>query len=164
MGVGGSLCEDNHIVMPLNAGTIDFHGLNCPVASGEISVKLDINLLDSTVANDLITIDLSALSDKGDKLLCAALSVEQPALTSGFSCYGLEYCYKDEHPAMSVGGHDTIDGCCDACNLLPQCAGYVWKDNKCHLKANPDYVKTGCDPTYSNCFPCGMSASAAVAV
>merc|ERR1711862_843220 len=80
---GGSLCEDKHIVMPLNAGTIDFHGLSCPVSAGEISVSLDISLLDSSaVSNDLITIDLSALSDTGDKLLCAALSVEQPKLAS----------------------------------------------------------------------------------
>merc|ERR1739845_95752 len=119
---------------------------------------------DSTVANDLITIDLSALSDTGDKLLCAALSVEQPALTSG-SCWDGGYCFKDEHPAMGVGGYPTIDACCAACNELGQCAGFVWKNNKCHLKANPDYVRTGKKETEGyECFPCGMSASAAVTV
>jgi len=162
---GGSLCEDKHIVMPLNAGTIDFHGINCPVATGEISVKLDINLLDSSaVSNDLITIDLSALTDKGDKLLCAALSVEQPdTLTSeDFQCYDGGFCFKDQHPAMAIAQANSPDMCCASCRQDPQCAGWVWKDNKCHLKANPDYVKTGCTGTEGlNCFACGLSPNAA---
>ena len=87
---GGSLCADKEVTMPLNAGTIEFHGVSWPVTAGEISVTLDINLLDKSVfKHDLLTIDLSGLSDTGDKLLCAARSVETTDLESRAELQGL---------------------------------------------------------------------------
>merc|ERR1712048_118401 len=116
---GGSLCEDKHIVMPLNSGTIDFHGVNCPVAAGEISVSLDVNLLETgAVSNDLVTIDLSALSDTGDKLLCASLSVQTP----GLKATDLPDCSTATCPKNCQCGEDNCADETNACLAAPNCA------------------------------------------
>jgi cathepsin B len=75
---GGDLCEDNVITLPDGAGQITFHALDCPTAAGQIDVKLDLDLADS-VANDLINIQLSALSTSGDKLMC--MEIETNGMT-----------------------------------------------------------------------------------
>jgi len=117
---GGSLCEDKEITMPLNAGSIKFYSVNCPVAAGEISVKLDVNLADasSSVSNDLLTIDLSALSDTGDKLMCASLSVDTPGLKTA----DRPDCSQAACEANCECSYQKCSDQVDACLAAPNCA------------------------------------------
>merc|ERR1712048_393579 len=74
----GNVCEDNTIKLPLGAGSILVHGIDCPRAAGDVELKLDITALASAEAiNGLVNIQLDASSDTGDKLLCAALTTTQ---------------------------------------------------------------------------------------
>jgi hypothetical protein len=66
----GNLCEDTTIKFPLGAGSIVFHGLDCPVAAGDISLTLDVEVLGDSASNALLDISLTAESDTGDKLVC----------------------------------------------------------------------------------------------
>merc|ERR1719163_776654 len=68
----GSVCEDTTINLPLGAGSIKFHGLDCPVKAGDIAVTLDVDILgdSSTDANSMLETTTSAESDAGEKLFC----------------------------------------------------------------------------------------------
>merc|ERR1712151_936316 len=73
--------------LPDGAGTIQFHALDCPTKAGQIDVKLDLDLADS-FANDLINIQLSALSSSGDKLLCMEIETNGVAAEARPDCSG----------------------------------------------------------------------------
>merc|ERR1712098_320632 len=68
----GDLCKDTTINFPLGAGSIKFHGLNCPVSAGDIAVIMDVSILGES--NDLVNIELTADSDSGDKVLCVNIN------------------------------------------------------------------------------------------
>lgn len=69
----GNLCEDTTINLPLGAGSIVFHKMDCPAKAGDVELDLDINILGAT--NDLVSISLTAEATSGDKLLCLNLGV-----------------------------------------------------------------------------------------
>jgi len=71
----GNVCEDNTIKLPLGAGSILVHAIDCPAPAGDVELKLDIEALASAQAmNGLVNIQLDVASDTGDKVLCAHLT------------------------------------------------------------------------------------------
>jgi len=74
----GNVCEDNTIKLPLGAGSILVHAVDCPKAAGDVELHLDIKALAATEQiNGLVNIQLDVAADNGDKLLCAALTTTQ---------------------------------------------------------------------------------------
>lgn len=138
---GGSLCDDKDITLPLNAGSIKFHGISCPVSAGEVSVTLDVNLLDSSLAsNDLVTIDLSALSDTGEKLLCASLQTNGKTVDAADPyCNEEKGCECDCHPGYYPVFVDS-DVC--ACEHRNQVSGQVTDHKICCNLATEEVVES----------------------
>jgi len=76
----GDACKADTIKLPMGTGTIDFHGLKCPVAKGAIELDLDLNLAGSIPASLAKTkIDLKAKTNKGEKALCAEIHTSAAA-------------------------------------------------------------------------------------
>merc|ERR1711937_864864 len=75
----GNLCEENTINLPLGAGKVVFHALNCPAKAGDIEVDLDIDILSSYSSNDLVSVSLTAEATSGDKLLCLNVGIASAA-------------------------------------------------------------------------------------
>jgi hypothetical protein len=75
------LCAGKTIDLPLGLGHITWQGLSCPVASGTVSVGVDVQL-SSIIPAQLAkaTIDLKAVTDTKDNLLCMELTTS-PAQT-----------------------------------------------------------------------------------
>merc|ERR1712070_1282731 len=76
----GDACKADTIKLPMGTGTIDFHGLKCPVVKGAIELGLDLNLAGSIPASLAKTkIDLKAKTSKGEKALCAEIHTSAAA-------------------------------------------------------------------------------------
>ena len=115
---GGDVCEETTIQLPDDGGEIVFHALDCSIANGQVDLKLDLNVLDSSAwANDLINIQISALSASGDKLLCMAIKTNGVAQAlSAVDC---------SNAACQDQCECSLDKCAseiDACLAVDNCA------------------------------------------
>merc|ERR1712151_656646 len=120
--------------LPDGAGTIQFHALDCPTKAGQIDVKLDLDLADS-FANDLINIQLSALSLSGDKLLCMEIETNGVAAEARPDCSGAACSASCECSYTSCS--DEVDACLadSKCASSQDCAfGCACNDDACLLK------------------------------
>jgi hypothetical protein len=99
----GNLCEDTTINMPLGAGSVVFHAIDCPRAAGAIEIDLDINVLSEEVTNDLLKISLTAEGTTGDKLLCMDIGVQSAAAEVTMEGGNVDLAFEDCGDASTTG-------------------------------------------------------------
>jgi len=88
----GSVCEDTTINLPLGAGTILFHGIDCPVKAGDLAISLDLDILSaSSDSNDLTDIKVTVDSDTGDKLVCMDIKAKDASFDAYLNKFGKAY-------------------------------------------------------------------------
>lgn len=142
----GNLCEDTTIDMPLGAGSIVFHAIDCPKTAGDIEIDLDINVLSEEFTNDLIKVSLTAEGTSGDKLLCMDIGIQNAA--------------EAKDPCLAVTGgcvcpeNSSTDGQCTpvasayACHGDDACAGSVDPSEANGLGC--DVIGTVCNVVFSS--------------
>lgn len=141
----GSLCEETTIKLPLGAGSITFHAIDCPVSAGQVQVVLDADIAGKEESNSLINIDLTATADNGDNLICMNIqtqSVEEEVAAPT----------EVEYVNITVnGGNCPVPGDCGraygAC-----CLGFGAKGYPCGCVLQPGSGNAG-----SSCGDCGAS-------
>jgi len=94
----GSVCEDTTIKLPLGAGSILFHGIDCPVKAGDLAISLDLDILSSSSdSNDLTDIKVTVDSDTGDKLVCMEIKAKDASFDTYLNKFGKAYNGNDEY-------------------------------------------------------------------
>merc|ERR1711904_726492 len=72
--MGGSICEDTTISLPLGAGSFTVKGLDCPAKAGDIDVEVDLDILSDLFddgQNSLVSIHIEATADDtSDQVIC----------------------------------------------------------------------------------------------
>ena len=74
----GDLCAPKTFKLPLGIGEVDWHGLKCPHAKGDISLDIDIQLsgvIPASLASAKVVVHGSSTS--GDKLMCLNMEVSK---------------------------------------------------------------------------------------
>jgi hypothetical protein len=79
----GDLCSAESINLPLGVGSIDWQGLNCPQAAGDVTLAMDMSLA-SSIPSALLhtTTTLTAVDGDGNKLLCVTINTAAESLSS----------------------------------------------------------------------------------
>merc|ERR1712070_701615 len=78
----GDICAASKCNLPAGTGSVDFHGVACPLAAGDVSLDFDVTVsrfVPSSLAH--LNIEMSADGSAG-KLLCAKLTTSPGALTA----------------------------------------------------------------------------------
>jgi len=69
----GNLCAPSKCSLPMFTGSVDYQGLNCPVAAGHVDLALDVTVSKSVPSSlAVLEIGLSSTGSQGE-LLCAKL-------------------------------------------------------------------------------------------
>merc|ERR1711904_88025 len=70
----GDICSASKCSLPAGTGSVNFHGVSCPLAAGDVSLDFDVSVsrfVPSSLAH--LDVEMSATGSAG-KLLCAKLS------------------------------------------------------------------------------------------
>jgi len=89
----GDVCGASSCALPANTGSVDFHGLACPVAAGDVSLDFDVSISEF-VPSSLTTLELDISAEgSGGKLLCAKINTSPALAASGMSWeeYKMQY-------------------------------------------------------------------------
>jgi len=178
-------CMKLNVDTPKQLTGVDCSAAECPsqceCSNDKCATELDNCLSDAACAKVQDCALSCACSDNSCILKCAAASPSVKALPaatcinkqcgsaletadvepSKFLGCAVDSCWPDSHEAMQVLRVASTDVCCDTCVGNPLCAGWIWKNDLCHLKKNADYVRTGCVPD-GQCSPCGLPVRAVV--
>merc|ERR1711865_368924 len=75
----GHICRASTCYLPAGAGAVNFHGVACPLAAGDVSLGFGVQLL--LVSYSLAHLDIEITSEgSAGKLLCATISTSPGAL------------------------------------------------------------------------------------
>jgi len=73
----GSLCSAKTFNLPLGLGSVEFHGMKCPIKAGAVSVPMDITISSAVRgAFAKANIRMTAKSNKGADLLCVDMNTK----------------------------------------------------------------------------------------
>merc|ERR1712070_149552 len=80
------ICKASTCALPANTGSVDFHGVSCPQAAGDVSLEFDVTVskfVPSSLA--VLDIEMSAEGSAG-KLLCATIATSPAMEATGGAC------------------------------------------------------------------------------
>lgn len=66
---GSDICQDNIFNLPLGAGVVTVHKLNCPIAKGPVTLNIDAKI--ATIApSGAVAVNIAATDQNAAPLLC----------------------------------------------------------------------------------------------
>jgi len=78
----GDICAASKCNLPAGTGSVNFHGVACPLAAGDVSLDFDVSV-SRFVPSSLAHLDIEMSADgSAGKLLCAKLTTSPGALTA----------------------------------------------------------------------------------
>merc|ERR1711976_576933 len=84
----GKVCEAKEFDLPLGLGKINWNGLACPAAAGDLSVAVGVKL-SAIIPSQYATADVTATAtgaSADDKLLCMKLHTQPAAQAQALDC------------------------------------------------------------------------------
>jgi C1A family cysteine protease len=92
----GDACKPETIKLPAGAGEIDMKGFKCPMSAGDVELDLDLSLSSAIPAKlARITIELTAQSSTGDKVLCTKIKTSPESASEMLGLVATQDCEKE---------------------------------------------------------------------
>merc|ERR1711865_107378 len=104
----GDICSASKCALPAGTGSVDFHGVACPLAAGDVSLDFDVTVskfVPSSLAH--LDIEMSAEGSAG-KLICAKLSTTPGAVGAANGNAALDVI---EGLAKGLFDDETLSNC-----------------------------------------------------
>lgn len=121
------MCEPKEFDLPLGLGKVSWEGLTCPVAAGELSVAVGVQLA-AVIPASVATADVTATAtgaSADDKLLCMTLHTQaqkQAVDCSGAACPSICECANSQcSSAVDACLADSACAAAQGCVLACSC-------------------------------------------
>jgi len=104
----GDLCSAETINLPLGVGSIDWQGLNCPQAAGDVTLSMAMSLASSVPSSLLHTTStLTAVDGDGNKLMCVQIDTQaQESVLQRLALKRPALSFRDWMSAINGQGHE----------------------------------------------------------